>query len=114
MKKTSIRGTLAGLLLASLFLVGCPGTLDPSIVLTDSGGGGCDAPAIIKMRCATLGCHTTSAHAATLDLEMADAAMRMVGAASGTTDLAACQGSTLLNAGSNPATGLFIDKITAP
>jgi hypothetical protein len=101
--------------LLSLFLAGCPGTLDPSIVITDSGStGGCDAPAIIKMKCATLGCHTTSAQAANLDLEVANANTSMVGAPTGTTNLAACMGGTLLNPGSNPATGVFIEKITTP
>jgi hypothetical protein len=104
--------------LFSIFLLaGCPGSLEPGVGvglggMGGSGGGsnGCEVP--ILTNCG--GCHIAGNGSAGLDLMSAGVGARLVGAPSSTnTSLGAmCMGKTLLVAGSNPAAGLFIDKIT--
>jgi hypothetical protein len=116
---------------------GCAGSLDPSQFqdggtggtasggTTGSGGtngsctGGLMGAAIITAQCATVGCHSAASaatSAAGLDLTMnSTIGARLVGVVS-PGDVAAasqCAGNATpyLNAGSNPATGLLIDKV---
>jgi hypothetical protein len=108
----------ASSVLLSMFLLGCPGTLDPGVGpgpatgVGGSSGAGCEA-AIFMTKCALSGCHATISKAANLDLELANPASRLVGVA--TADATAggsCAGKKLLDMPSSPATGVFIDKIT--
>ncbi|HET6147563.1 MAG TPA: hypothetical protein VFH68_08520 [Polyangia bacterium] len=102
--------------LMSMFLLGCPGTLDPGV-----GAGGmmgtndnCQVQ-VLKDKCALAGCHAAGTPAAGLDLQSADIATRLVDHDTG--DAAGggqCSGMKLLNGGASPATGVFIDKITTP
>jgi hypothetical protein len=131
---------LLGVIATSLGLMGCPGSLDSSLLNngtgaggTSGGGGGasggtgtCDVTAIftqpVGYGCATSGCHDTASaplSAAGLDLTLnATIGSRLVGVASpGNTTAGgaqACGGQTYLDPMSNPATGLLIDKITLP
>jgi hypothetical protein len=128
---------LLDVILTSLGLMGCPGSLDPSLIGGTgsggtSGGGGtggtgtCDVTAIFTQQpgfgCATSGCHDTAdapLAAAGLDLTLnATIGSRLVGVASpGDTNASgapACAGKTYLDPTSNPATGLLIDKVTLP
>jgi len=124
---------LLGVLAISLGAMGCPGTLDPSLLGSGSGGttggggtGGattCDVTAIFTqtagLGCATTGCHDTAdapIAAAGLDLTLdATIGSRLVGVASpgdtGASGAQACAGKTYLLP-TNPPTGLLIDKIT--
>jgi hypothetical protein len=82
-----------------------------------TGGGSCDVPKIFADNsCAIAGCHAASKPAAGLDMVTAGWETRLVGkAAGGATDgtpsLCGGAGRVLLTAGSNPATGLFLDKL---
>jgi hypothetical protein len=131
---------LLGVLATSLGLMGCPGSLDPSLLNNGSGTGGtsggsgggsggtatCDVTSIftqpVGAGCATSGCHDTASaplSAAGLDLTLnATIGSRLVGVASpGDTTAGgamACGGQIYLDPMSNPATGLLIDKITLP
>jgi hypothetical protein len=124
---------LLDVILTSVGLMGCPGSLDPSIVGGTgaggtSGGGGiggtgtCDVTAIftqpVGYGCATTGCHDTAdapLDAAGLDLTLnATIGSRLVGVVSPGIAGSACGGKTYLDSMSNPATGLLIDKITLP
>jgi hypothetical protein len=126
---------LFDVILTSVGLMGCPGSLDPSIMRGaggTSGGGGtggtvtCDVTSIftqpVGYGCATTGCHDTAdapLAAAGLDLTLnATIGSRLVGVASpGDTNASgaqACAGKIYLDPMSNPATGLLIDKITLP
>jgi hypothetical protein len=118
-KRLSLLLTVGGGLL-SLFLVGCPGSLDPGVGAGGGSGGAggsggpCNPTPVFTARCTSIGCHNSSGAAAGLDLQSANPAARLVGVGTGTGTGAACSGQTLLNPGSNPATGVFIDKITTP
>jgi len=102
-------------LFSMVLLGGCPGTLDPGVGVGLGGTGGssgtnnCQVP--ILASCGL--CHVPNGSAG-LDLQSANPGTRLVGVPSSTnTSLGAmCAGKTLLVAGSNPAMGLFIDKIT--
>jgi hypothetical protein len=109
-------------LLVSVMVVGCAGSLDPGVGgggssggTGGSGGSGGPAPdcqvAIFRDQCAS--CHgagTTGSGG--LDLTSPNPETRLVGKMGGSINAAACQGMILLVPGSNPATGVFIDKIT--
>jgi hypothetical protein len=132
----------AGLLVSVLILSGCPGTLDPNQFNMTSGTGGSGtggsgtggsnptggstgtgggSGSCTGGNCATTFCHIPGAKNADtcggLDLTVdANIGSRLVGVRSvGTVDNGSeCMANTTpyLNAGSNPATGLLIDKIT--
>lgn len=123
---------LLGVLVTSLGAMGCPGTLDPSLLGSGPGTGGSsgtggtggpdctgamDGATLVAGSCASLGCHDTAdapISAAGLDLTVnATIGARLVGVVSpgNTAAGSACGGSTYLQKGSNPAAGLFIDKI---
>jgi len=95
---------------------GTPGTGGTSVSCT----GGNDGPTLVAMNCATPGCHdsTSSAFSGSLDLTVnSTIGSRLVGvmAAQATaSNQAVCTnvGEPYLVAGSNPATGLLIDKVT--
>ena len=103
--------------LTSVFLYGCPGTLDPGVGPGPGGGMGgsmanCEVP-LLAAKCALSGCHAAGSPAAGLDLQSADFKTRLVDHA--TDDGTAggmCMGMKVLDANSNPATGVLIDKIT--
>jgi hypothetical protein len=106
-------------LLLSVMVVGCAGSLDPGVGGgggTSGGGmGGGPAPgcqtAIFANQCAS--CHATGSGSAGLDLQSANPETRLVAQMSSTTaNGGACEGMTLLVPGSNPAMGVFIDKIS--
>jgi len=114
-------------------LAGCVGELDPSLLPGASGsgsslgqagsggsGGGataCDAPQMVfATNCAVPGCHAASSPGgAALDLASAGVAGRLLGQGPSTNVAAgaACMsaGKPYLVAGSNPATGLLMDKM---
>jgi hypothetical protein len=110
---------VAGALLVGL--AGCAGELDPSLLPGSGGGGGsaapCDAPQMVFAgRCAVTGCHSaTSPSGAGLDLASAGVVGRLVGQGPSTNIAAgaACEsvGKPYLVAGSNPSTGLLMDKM---
>ncbi len=110
--------------------LGCPGTLDPSLTGTAASGtggagvtggtgatngAGCaDGGAqIVASSCATIGCHDSTSMEGGLDLTPNSAiGSRLVGVTStGDGPDSVCGGKTYLVAGSNPASGLLIDKI---
>ena len=108
--------------LVTLFLVGCPGNLDPALmgVMSGAGGGGdqgmggssggCET-AILNTSCAmTSGCHGPGALSAGLDLRPPVPASRLVGVApsSGTNG---CDGMNFLEPGQSPARGLMITNL---
>jgi hypothetical protein len=130
----------AGVLVSVLMLSGCPGTLDPTqFNTTGTGGSGSgtggstgtggssgtctgdnDGATIVANTCATTGCHIpgplNDGLSGGLDLTVdANIASRLVGVMSvGTAaNNSQCMAQTepYLVAGSNPATGLLIDKI---
>jgi hypothetical protein len=129
---------LLDIILTSVGLMGCPGSLDPTLLNNATGMGGtsgaggtggiatCDVTAIFTQQvgygCATSGCHDTASAplaAAGLDLTLnATIGSRLVGVASpGDTNASgtqACAGQTYLVPMSNPPMGLLIDKITLP
>src|SRR3954465_1567575 len=132
----------AGLLVSVLTPAGSPGTLDPNQFSMTSGTGGSGSgtggstgtggssgtctgdnagPAIVTTNCATTFCHIPGTKNAGvsggLDLTVdANIGARLVGVMTvGTVDNgSACITNTIpyLNANSNPATGLLIDKVT--
>lgn len=104
--------------LLSVLVLGCAGSLDPGV----GGGGGssgggtggattdCATP-ILTSKCVP--CHATGGGSASLDLQSANPGPRLVGKMGGPALTGGqCTAMVLLNAGSNPATGAFIDKIT--
>jgi hypothetical protein len=105
-------------LLLSVMAVGCAGSLDPGVGgggASGSGGSGGPVPGcetqVFQMQC--MSCHGTgTTGSGGLDLTSPNPETRLVGKMGGSINAAACQGMTLLVAGSNPATGVFIDKIT--
>jgi len=111
-------------------LAGCAGELDPSLLpgaggssgQAGSGGGGatvCNAPQMVfAASCAVPGCHSANTPgAAGLDLASAGVVGRLLGQGPSTNNAAGalCEsvGKPYLMAGSNPATGLLIDKMDA-
>jgi hypothetical protein len=106
-------------------LAGCAGEIDPSLIPVPSGSGGggggtvmaCDAPQMVfKASCALPGCHAANTPVgAGLDLASAGVAARLLGQGPSTNTAAgaACTsaGKPYLVAGSNPATGLLMDKM---
>jgi hypothetical protein len=130
---------LLGVIATSLGLMGCPGSLDPSLLSNATGAGGTsggsgsggasgvnctgalDGASLVGSNCAVGGCHTTADApllGANLDLTVnATIGSRLVGVVSTATvnNSAApdCVGfsEALLNAGSTPATGLLVQKI---
>lgn len=110
-------------------LAACAGEIDPSLIPTANNpqgqagtGGGttpCDAPKMVFAgSCAIAGCHApNSAGGAGLDLGSAGVVGRLLGQGPSTnaTAGAVCTdvGKPYLLAGSNPATGLLIDKMDA-
>jgi len=119
--RIAVVGAVAGVVLA-----GCAGELDPSLLAAaggnqgGSGGGGataCDAPQMVfAARCAIPGCHSANnVGAAGLDLASAGVVSRLLGQGPSTNVAAgaACAsvGKPYLIAGSNPATGLLMDKM---
>jgi hypothetical protein len=118
---------------AVALLAGCAGELDPSLLpgaggsgnSQGRGGGGgssaaaCDAPQMVfAASCAIAGCHAVNTAAgAGLDLASAGVAARLLGQGPSTNTAAgaacASAGKPYLVAGSNPATGLLMDKMDA-
>src|SRR4051812_49873856 len=105
-------------------LAGCAGDLDPSLLPNGQAGTGggvtvCDAPKVVfASSCAITGCHApNTAGGAGLDLGSAGVAARLLGQGP-STDVAASAvctsvGKPYLVPGSNPATGLLMDKMDA-
>jgi hypothetical protein len=139
----SLRSTLlagaTGWLLAAGAVAGCAGSLDPSLTgsggnngtgsggSTGSGGGGAtadctgsnDPQMILTTSCGSgAGCHIPGgALSAGLDLTPdSNIGSRLVGVKSSGSGQSMCGSNTepYLMAGSNPATGLFIDKLGNP
>ena len=112
------------LAVSSLGLAGCPGELDPRLLgPTGTGGTGgpqvCDGKALMRgQACSQPGCHAASGAQAGLDLFSDGVVQRLLGKSpiepppAG----AACAGMNMpyLVAGSNPATGLLLDKLKNP
>jgi hypothetical protein len=100
--------------LMSIFLLGCPGTLDPGVGAGGMTGTANCQVALLAGKCAIPGCHSGSAPTAGLDLGAADLAATLVDHDTGDSASGSmCNGMKLLNSGTNPATGVLIDKITA-
>jgi hypothetical protein len=112
----------AALVVSLLGLAGCPGTLgfDPGGMAGQSGG---NPDGGVQLSCATAdtvlqqctSCHnpTSQASFANLDLMSDGVAARLVGVAATTMGTGMCSGrGNLLNRGTLPAAGIFIDKIT--
>jgi len=133
----------AGALVSVLMLSGCPGTLDPSQFQSGSGGsmgtggsssgtggaaannctGDLDGATLVMTQCAISGCHdATDANTLGAGLDLTVDSMigsRLVGVMSpgDTAAGSVCGGNTeaYLDSGSNPATGLLVQKIlTSP
>lgn len=134
--------TVAGLLLTAGALTGCPGSLDPSLMgeppATGTGGsngsggspgsgggsgadctGDNDPATLVNTQCTSV-CHNPQVENSLgggLDMTMdANLKSRLVGVKSPATAMgqSKCSGNSeaYLNANSNPATGLLIDKVT--
>jgi hypothetical protein len=108
--------------LGCLTLAGCPGDLDPHLLGGGGGGSGgtggspvCDGIAVMKNQCAAATCHGVNAPASGLDLFSDGVVMRLLGKLPSPTASMSCPTSTMpyLMAGSNPATGLLLDKLKA-
>jgi hypothetical protein len=101
-----------------LILAGCGSSSGDT---PDAGPTTCDftaANAIFVPKCATAGCHDATGSAAGLDMKSAGLETRLLGKmppGGGTTFPSVCSGMNkiYLVAGSNPASGLFIDKLTS-
>ena len=100
---------------------GCPGTLDPSLLngpgTGGSGGTGatvCNAATmVIGPMCGVPGCHGSTAPSSGLDLTATGLVARLLDKAP-TASSQLCSGNTTpyLKSGSNPATGLLLQKIS--
>ena len=112
--------------LSSLGLAGCAGDLDPRLRGLSGAGGSappCDAPGTVFDKppnhglCATLGCHdsTPTAQAGLNLTNDAGLAGRLLGVMPSGANGSVCTGVTTpyLVAGSQPATGLLLDKMFA-
>lgn len=120
---------LAGLSFVLAGLAACAGEIDPSLIpnannpLGQAGTGGgttpCDAPKMVfAVSCAITGCHAAnSAGGAGLDLASAGVIGRLLGQGPSTNTAAGAvctdAGKPYLVTGSNPATGLLVDKVDA-
>jgi hypothetical protein len=128
----------AGALLAACVLTGCPGDIDPSIMMPSGGtgtggsgsgtGGGSGGSSnctgsnagdqIITTKCATSGCHDAAdvgGGGAGLDLTVnSGLAGRLVGVMSTGTGISACKNasSPYLKPNVTPVQGLLVDKVT--
>jgi hypothetical protein len=110
------------LAVASLGVAGCPGELDPDLLNgTGTGGTGgtqiCNGATFMKGAvCSMSGCHYMTNPASGLDLYSDGVIQRLLGRAPDPAISMSCaQNSTpLLVAGSNPATGLLLDKLKKP
>ena len=118
LRRFAVVGAVAGVLLAGPG--GCAGEIDPSLIPGAGGGGGgsvCDAPKMVfATSCIAPGCHSAnSIGGAGLDLASAGVVARLLGQGPSTdfAKSAACDsaGKPYLVAGSNPATGLLMDKV---
>ena len=119
------RSFVVGAVAAAVLAAGCAGDLDPSLIPLGQGGSGgggataCDAPKMVfTASCALTGCHAAnSAGGAGLDLASAGVAGRLLGKGPSTNvsggALCDSAGKPYLVAGSNPATGLLMDKMDA-
>jgi hypothetical protein len=110
------------LVAAGVGLVGCPGSLDPSLTgpgTGGSGGGGgsgiCDGAAVMKTETCSSSpsCHSTASKYSGLDLESAGVAARLLGKMPDATTSVSCGASTeaYLVPDSNPPDGLMIKKL---
>jgi len=115
MKRSLPDACLRGLLLSIMVVAGCAGSLDPGVGGGGSSGGGMGGSsgsdcqtAIFAANC--VGCHGTLSQAVGLDLQSPNVGARLVGIATG--NGSSCPGANLLDKGSNPATGVFIQKVT--
>ena len=99
---------------ASLGLSGCPGELDPRLKGPVEPTV-CDAATFMRgQTCSIAGCHFMTAPAGDLDLFSPGVISRLIGRMPNPTSAtSACTASTMpyLTAGSNPATGLLLDKL---
>lgn len=117
----SPRFAIAAIASISLFVVvaGCSSSSDGAT--PDAGSTTCDlagAQAIFTAKgCAQSGCHDATGTSAGLNLAAADLGAELLGKSPGTGGLtpSSCtnMNKVYLVKGSNPATGLFIDKLTA-
>ena len=110
-------------LLGLVATVGCPGTLDPSLLGGGSGGSGpppnvCDAPNMVfATTCTTVGCHPqgNTMFGAGLDLSPSGVVGRLLnkGPSTNTNAGASCTGygKAYLVPNTNPAQGLLLDKM---
>jgi hypothetical protein len=103
--------SLACGLLLSVMVIGCAGSLDPGVGGNSGMGGssGADCQTMIfNANC--VGCHGSASPAVGLDLQSPNVETRLVGIATGSGS--SCPGANLLDKPSNPATGVFIQKVT--
>jgi hypothetical protein len=105
--------------------LGCPGNLDPSLEggggSTGTGGGGggtpCDAPTVVlKMKCGQVICHDPSNLSSNAGLDFTKTSgyvAQLLGKSSQGINGSMCGSSSMpyLVEGSNPASGLLIDKL---
>jgi hypothetical protein len=99
---------LLGALLAPS-LLGCKGSEEPGPIPGDTS---CGALAMIRSKCAMSDCHSASSKRGDLDLESPDPGPRLVGVVPDGLNDSKCAGQgAYLVAGSNPAAGLFFDKL---
>ena len=113
------RFVLVAVLLVGLSATGCPGDLDPSLrpggtgMAGTTGNSACDAPGMVlsNARCAGAGCHS-STQPQGVDLMSPGLVARLLNVKSATST---CMpgGMAYLTPGSNPASGLLIDKLQA-
>jgi len=110
--------------LASVVLTGCPGDLDPRLMGGGTAGTGgptaCDAPGTVfdakpNGKCTTAGCHDAQFKSGGLDLTNdAGLAGRVLNVMSDGSNGSVCSGqAAYLVPGSNPASGLLLDKMFA-
>jgi hypothetical protein len=132
-----IRGSLFALGVMVVCLgagLACPGNLSPEFTNQTTGvagstgaagmgaGGSGSFPScsiepltLIKNKCGLAGCHVANnTNAGGLDLNSDGVASRLVGVQTTGDNASECGGMTYLIAGSSPAMGLFIDKLTDP
>jgi hypothetical protein len=104
--------TAIGSGLLSVFLLGCPGTLDPGITVDGGGGGGasggCNVDTIFAAKCATSACHNASTKYAGLDLTPPVTAARVIDLHP---NLGTCMNMVFLKSNSSPASGVMLDNL---
>jgi len=93
--------------LIALGAAGCAGELERPERFLDggTGGGGCNAEALLRQRCGTAGCHGASRPSADLDLASSGVASRLRNRAS-----TGCGG--LIIDATTPVASLLLDKIS--